>query len=589
MQKDMRNKVITLFAFASLLFSNGCEKLPVGDDFLEKPPSVDVTVDTIFSNLEYAKRYLFAGYNTLYYGLNIDFGMNNFLNTNMLESITDINHSNLAWTGAPGQYYSGLYNAAQENRQAIISKYPWYKTRHWDGIRIGYNFLKFSDRIPDVSETELKQLKAEARMFIAMHYTDIYRHFGGVPWMSKAVDVDDDMRFPRLTSKATMDSIVSMIDRAIPDLPWVISDLSNDDGRFTQAAAMGLKARVLLFGASPIFNSPTPYLDGEASQMNIMWHGGYDQNLWKRAADAAKELIDKIEAQGGYALVNTGDPRADFTNAYATRGNGEVLISVRKQFRSPMGRDYGVLPQISNHTSNPTFNFVQMFQMTNGLHVDEPGSGYDPNNPYVNRDPRLYESVVTNGDRYQGRTAALWVGGRERQNPNANLGFSGHYQRKFLMDRNPATSRGAITHWPYLRLPEIYMSYAEALNEFHNGPTAEAYTYANKARERVGMPGLRPGLSKEQFRAAILNERAVEFGYEEVRWFDLVRWKMEEDFKKPLYRMHITRNTDGTFNYQQIQLPDRHWATNWDPKWYFSALPYDQINMGYGLVQNPGW
>ncbi len=586
----MRNKIVTLFAIASMFFFIGCETLPLGDNFLEKPPSVDVTVDTIFSSLEYAKRYLFAGYRTLYYGLVIDRAEHNILDSNLLESITDINHSNLSWTGAPALYYSGLYNSSQEN--STDTKYAWNKPqRQWLGIRIGYNILKYADRIPDASEAEIKSLKAEARMFIAMHYTDIYRHYGGVPWMSKAVDVNDDMYFPRLTSKATIDSIVSMIDRAIPDLPWVISDLSNDDGRFTQAAAMGLKARVLLFGASPVFNSNTPYRDGEASQLNLTWHGGYDPNLWKRAADAAKELIDKIEAQGGYALVNTGDPRADFTRAYAARGNGEVLISTRREFRSPnqSARPYGVIPQITNQTSNPTFNYVQMFQMTNGLHWDEPGSGYDPANPYVNRDPRLYESVLTNGDRYQGRTAELWAGGRERVNPNANLGLSGHLQRKFLMDRNTATSVATITHWPYLRLPEIYMTYAEAINEFNNGPTADAYKYANKARARVGMPDLRPGMTREQFRAAILNERAVEFGYEEVRWFDLVRWKMVDDFRKPLYRMHITRNANGTFNYSQVQFPDRHWATNWDPKWFFSAIPFAEINKGYGLVQNPGW
>ncbi len=586
----MKNNIALLIAIISLLLATGCEEFPVGNDFLEKPPSVDVTGDTIFSKLEFAQRYLFAGYANLYYGIRTDLGARNMINPHLLEVLTDFDRSFITWGGA-ANYYNGGYNASTENTQAIMSKYPFYKVHIWQSIRIGYNFLKNIDRVPDVDENTKKTMKAEARMIIAMTYVDLYRHYGGgLPWLGRAVDVNEEMIFPRLTSLATLDSIVGLIDKAIPDLPWTIEDASNWDGRFTQAGAMGLKARLLLFAASPILNSDVPYLDGEASDKKMCWHGKFDPNLWKRASDAAKALIDKVESTGGYGLVNTGNPRLDFRNAYTQRNNGEVLISTRIQFRCATNLAWGMVGQIFNQGgSGPTYNYVEMFPMASGLPITDPNAGYNPDNPYINRDPRLYETILTNGDAFQNRTAELWIGGRERLSAAAVKGATGHQMRKFVLDQNTATSMGAITQWPSLRLAEIYLSYAEAINEYNNGPNSEAYRCVNLVRSRVNLGNLPSSLTKEQFREALLVERACEFGYEEVRWFDLVRWKREADFKKPLYRMNITKSGNN-FTYVKAEItPKRYWATNWSPKWYFSAFPPDEVNKGYGLVQNPGW
>ena len=440
-----------------MLYVIGCKDLPIGDNFLEKPPSVSVTGDTIFSKLESAQRYLFSGYEHLYYGIRIPTGDRNILNYCLLEALSDLDNSYLGWTGAPGMYYSGVYNSSIEGSDTWSSKYPFYKVHIWLSIRTGYNFLKNIDRVPDADENTKKTMKAEARMIIATTYTDPYRHFGGgLPWLSRAVDVSKEMKFPRLNSLATIDSIIGLIDKAIPDLPWTIADPSNWDGRFTQAGAMGLKARLLLFAASPVFNSGAPYLNGNAAQQKMTWHGKYDANLWKSAADAAKALIDKAEATGNYKLVKTGNPRVDFRNAYTQRNNGEVLISTRMQFRG--STPWGMMSQIlSDGTSSTNYNYVEMFPMANGLAITAPGSGYLATNPYVNMDPRMYETILTNGDAFQGRTAELWIGGRDRLTAVGMRGISGHQLRKFALDQNAATSMGAITQWPHLRLAEIYL------------------------------------------------------------------------------------------------------------------------------------
>lgn len=568
-----------------------CEKLKLGNDFLEKPPGTDVTIDTIFNSIELAERFLWHGYATLPYGLNINWSAKgNKLGMDLLECLTDINHSFMSWGGGALIYYNGQYSAALENT-SNNTKYHYTKEESWEGIRIAWIFIENSSRIPDASQSYIDQLNAEARMLIAVHYTDMFRHFGGLPWVNKAFYPSDDTNRPRLTARATLDSIVAMIDKAIPDLPWVIDDIENWDGRFTQAGAMGLKARILLFGASPLFNDDEPYLEGQASSELLTWYGAYDPTLWEDAAAAAKELIDKVNAEGGYQLVNTGNPRQDFQDAYYDRGNGEVLISTRTQYKSPgfWDKKYYFYQSAAKYgTACPTQEYVDMFDMASGLPAI-PANGWDPNDPWANRDPRLYETVLVNGDIFRGRTAELWIGGRERQSVGFNGTKSGYGLRKFLLDQDAATALYSVVHWPYLRLPEIYLSYAEALNEINGGPTPEAYHYVNIVRQRVELSGLPSGLSQEEFRAAVLKERACEFGYEEVRWFDLIRWKQEDRFTMTLHGTNTYNNGDGTFTYQLFEIAPRYWKEHWSPKWYLSAFPPDEVYKGYGLVQNPGW
>jgi hypothetical protein len=598
----MKNNIIILFAVG--LFSIlGCEKFPVGNDFLAKAPGVDVTKDTVFSNLKYAERFLWNSYSTLRYGLNTsldDWG--SVLGwTSTLEDITDLSIAYSVYTESYIYNY-GTYNADTENGGAY-TKYHYYTNGSIQGIRSAYIFLANIDRVPDVDPAYRKQLKAEALMIIACHYSDFYRNYGGVPWLSKAYSVTDDFsNIPRLTAQATCDSLVKLCDKAIADLPWTISNLAEWDGRFTKASAMGLKARILLFNASPLFNSETAYLDGEASSQNLTWHGGYDANKWQLAANAAHDLISQAEATGDYKLYHkTGNTyRQDFQEAYFTRGNGEVLISTRRFFKAPTAWDAYVF-HYSNYNwgaGEVTDTYVEMFPMANGLPITDPSAGYDPDHPFFNtagqavRDPRLYETALVDGDSYRGRTAELWIGGRERTSQAGEQSANGYNLRKFLLDRNAATSRGSVMHWPFLRLAEIYLTYAEASNEFNGGPDAEAYRCVNIIRNRVGLGNLPSGLTRDQFREAVIMERALEFGFEEVRWFDLVRWKRVDDFTKDLHGRDIFRTgtaPDYIYTRTQTTCPPRYWQTNWSPKWYLSAFPTNELNKAYGLIQNPGW
>ncbi len=613
----MKAKIIlsTITFFVMLLFS--CEKLEFGNEFLKKDDSGgDVNIDTIFNSYLYANRYLTSAYASLPYGLptaQTDKGFK--MAIDVLESLTDLNHTySLTWGTVNKNYYNMGYNSTTEAVSQFTTKYPFSGRGNWAAIRTCWNIIENADRIPADDKTpekilkrkeEIKKMKGEAKMIIALHYCDMYRHYGGLPWVDRTYKASEVPQLPRLGSLETLNKIVALIEDAEDDLPWAIAD-KNDDGRFTKAAALGLKARILLFGASPLFNDRTegPYLVENASNAKYTYHG-YQPDLWQRAADAAKELLDGAEANG-YRLVNTGNYRKDFQDAYYKRNNGEVLISTRVRFA---GLDFWNAAYIWNAAASeygvacPTKEYVDMFPMANGMKTTDPGSGFDPKYPYASRDPRLYETVLVNGDpQFQGRTVELYedgTGASTKTNGRETLFGSplirtGFKVRKFLLDtdRNFASNtRGLPVHWPYLRLAEIYLTYAEALNEVNGRPTPEAYEAVDKVRNRVGLGNLKRDLDKDAFNEAIITERALEFGYEEVRWYDIIRRKMDYVFKNRLHGEYTiaTNAAKTTFKYETRELPKRGWSENFSRKWYLSAFPATEVNKRYGLIQNPGW
>lgn len=615
------NIVIILLIAASLSLVCGCEKLPFGGNFLTKAPGVDVTVDTVFNKMEYAERYLTGAYDYLRYGLVVNGNAANetsraqpdpwtaIMGRDIMASITDEIQSYLPDGGAWTIWYSGLYDANTESRgqqgtnypPGASSRYNFTQEYSWAAIRICYNFLKNVDRVPDADAAYVKKLKAEAYGIIACMYTDMFRNFGGLPWIDHAYTITEITgQMPRLTAQATCDSIVKLCDKAIADLPWAYqgADLVNFDGRLTGGGMMGLKARALLFNASPLFNSSAPYLDGNGAQQKLAWHGGYDAERWKKAMDAAHDLIVKGEATGDYGIYHKAGNsfRKDFQEAYYLRGNGEQLITTRKFFRSPSNTtpaDYIFYRDGINGsgTITVTLDLVDAYPMLNGKPISDPTSGYNPNDPFNNRDWRLKETVTVNGDVWQGRTAEMWIGGRERLTEAGKKAATGFFLRKFLLEENSATSLNSIICWPYLRMAEIYLSYAEASNEYKGAPDAEAYRCVNIVRNRVGLPDLAAGMTKEQFREAVITERQCELAIEEVRWYDMARWKRETDFTKRLRGLNIYRSASApyTYTYTQFLLPTRAWQVNWSPKYYLLAFPNDEILKGYGLIQNPGW
>ena len=583
--------ILPVGLFIAVLSFSSCEELKFGNDFLDqKPEQIGINLDTVFSKKYYAMQVLTKAYTTLPYGIPAATGPK--LAGDLLDAITDLSYSTLTYGGGKLLYYVGAYSAGKEGNQ---SKYLFNNASAWNGIRYGWLMVENVDRVPDMTELEKKRAKADAKLIIATHYADLLRHFGGFPYLDHAVTVNEAHYFERQTFEQSVSKIVGLINDAMYDLEWRVSD-KNDDGRMTRAYAMGLKLRVLLFAASPLFNDNEPYLAGDASDAKMTWYGNYDVNRWKEAEAAGKAFMEELERNSQYDLVQPVTETVDgyreaFRKAYFTRDNGEVLLSVRRNYKNNYADIFCGDPNNYAQVQCPTLAYANLFPMADGN--DFPAD-FDwasaPVDPFANRDPRFYETILTNDRPYKNRKSQLYVGGLDRT--SASKDGTGLLLYKFSQDYTTATSVGAVDIWPAMRLAEVLLSYAEAINEANGGPNTEAFDLVDRVRKRVGLSGLDRSMDQKEFRQAVLRERACEFGYEEVRWFDIVRWKNAEAFKAPIQgvNMFIDKTKPTGYRYEIFTItPERVWKNQWSPKWYLSAFPTNEIDKAYGLVQNPGW
>lgn len=640
-------------AAAALFAASSCSDLKFGNDFLEKAPGADMTLEQIFSSKLYAERELIGAYASLRTCLTVHSNNGNYefqnggnkIGWDNLDTMTDLMQSHCTWGGVIKTYYAGTYNAEAENEGSGKFGFLPDQEGAWTGIRRAWIFINNVDRVPDMTDEEKKVRKGEARMIIALQMHEMLRHFGGVPILEDYATPENEMTadYSRKTVRQCVDFIVNMCEQAAKELPWTVADA--DNGRMTAAGALALKARVLQLAARPLFNASTPYLQAQeptaANKASVKedpglmtWLGSYTQENWQAVADACEDFFKKNTENGdAYRMVmpQTNDAegyRQAFSTCYADRESPEIIIHTGRAIptysntyhrfyfgltdEGQAGRGYG--------GGCVTLNFVDMFTAADGTPSDYrkwlSDHGHDGtvyNNPFTGKDPRLYETVLIAGDRYRTRCAETWIDGLEHgssANPKCATGF---IIRKFLWDYNDEFLNKA-TNSAYIRLPELYLMYAEALNEL--GRSQEALSWLNKTRTRVGLPEMTlPNAAKlhsgqalpdypecslkgdKYLREEILDERAREFCFEEVRWFDIAFWKREDLMRKILYGIQITRKS-GSFEEGNLVLTysdpskmdqGRIWQDKFSPKWFLSAFPSDEINKGYGLVQNPGW
>lgn len=432
--------------------------------------------------------------------------------------------------------------------------------------------------------------KKEARFLRAYFYFELIKRYGGVPIFTAPLTLESDFKnIQRNTLQECVDFIAeecSVLGGEGPlgeeeALPVVYN---NDNlGRVTRGAALALKSRLLLYAASDLWNNES-WAEGYAHPELICLEKRDRTERWKEAAKAAKAVIDLASA-AGYDLM---DKYTDLGKTYQSpelilvrRINGNTNTFERNNYPTGFPNGGGGI--------TPSQNLVDAYEMTDGSKFDWNNPEHAAN-PYANRDPRLSMTVYTNGATFQNTVIETFEGGANKDVKNGTL--TGYYLRKFVDYNINLVSNGTSNHpWPIFRISEIYLNYAEALNESDPG-NPDILIYANKTRERsdVNMPPIQNS-SQNEIRERIRNERRVELAFEDHRLWDARRWMTATaELNAPLMGVKIVRDSnDGTFTYEKVNVENRVFT----PKMYFYPIPgsvmlNEQVSAA-GWSQNPLW
>lgn len=516
----------------------------------------------------------------------------------------------------------------------------WQSSRHV--IMYLNNFLSYAQNVNWSDDERINQafklrLSGEAYGLRALFMYNLLRAHGGwgddgvlygVPIVTEPEGASTDFNVPRNTFKDCMDSLMADVNRAIELLPEDYKDASMETdipaqyraigitnpveynricgvhfgGRMSARIAEAIRAMATLMAASPAFSEGSGY-------------------TWEQAADYAAVVIDHIDrgqavADGGSVDALTGVASNGYTwyanaSEIADLGAGvnpaEIIWRGGRNNENPLETDNFPPTLYGNGRINPTQNLVDAFPMANGYPITDERSGYDPNDPYTGRDPRLTTYILVNGGT-AGISNSVIITGNYGTTTNDQLNQenrystrTGYYMKKHLrqdVNLNPSSLNRQFHYTAYIRTTEILLDYAEAANEAY-GPKGtgshaySAYDIIKAIRARAGVGGTNdPYLeemanSKETMRELIRNERRLELCFENKRFYDLRRWQVPlEQLNETARGMQITQNAStAALIYTPITVENRAFKDYM----YWGPVPYSECLKFSNLQQNKGW
>ena len=562
-----------------MFFNTACvEKFAVGDAFLEKAPGVDVNIDTIFTNAEYTRNFLWSAYGQIY----CIYTSGNMMNGSPIHALSDSYHCFCSWGGPSQSYYPGsVTEDAQDTDNSNFQGKFSYSTKNptaeadgrvsiYETVRKCWQIIENIDRVPDMTDDEKSRLKGEAYTIMASRYFDAFRNFGGLCLAKKAYAVGENFEGGRSTAMQTVEFIDSLIVCAIEE-PGFIWNLPNADqaqwsGRLTRASARALRAKLWMHAASPLFNNKAAYEQyspgkvTEFTNIEHVWFGKEDPTLWNRCLKACEEFFQDNEANGNYYQLiqpvtqDEAGYRMAFRNAYRYRNdetNHEKLFDAHPtQWLSSTGTDGVIdvngwgwgwkgfaLDGIRQGGVVPTNELMECFGMQDGRvfpYEDIYGAGNNPDgiDIFKDRDPRLYETMLVARESFPSSVVGTydgksyidnWVNGTfllsKYSNTKPEELKTGYRLFKWFFDFDGGKMDDKFIGVSYIRLAEMYLIYAEALAE--TGNLKGALDQLHVVRSRVGLgrledmnPGLNLTTNKDNLINEILRERNCEIGAE---------------------------------------------------------------------------
>ncbi|MFV0266084.1 MAG: RagB/SusD family nutrient uptake outer membrane protein, partial [Draconibacterium sp.] len=487
--------VIVLVAYLT-----SCEDMM--GDFLEKAPGVDVTEDTIFSSQVQVETFI-AG--TYLQGLHSilplidDNDMSGNQHFAMTECSSDEGEPESDW------YPQTMWQTGSVEAVNIDYAEDAKWSARWQAIRRCNILIERIEAVPGINQDYISQVKGEALFIRSLTYFEMLKRYGGIPIVDMRLDVNADLLLPRNTIKEVVDYIVKGCTEAAGYLPDTYS--SGYRGRATKGAALILKSKTLLYAASPLFNTNNPYID-LGTNNNLICYTNYDNNRWQLAVDAAKAVINWAPI-GGIALVTDQGVDKNYKYVWEVNDNQEIILANKQAgyvnlwsfpWNTLIPKTFGW----SWDGMSAPLNFQKLYEKKDGTPQTWEG-GNDLNLKYLEMDPRFAQTFAYNGAYWSDNFpyVAIYQGGA-----HSGSCKGGVHIHKRVPDAL-GYGRPQVPNNILFRLAEAYLNYAEALNEVQ-GPVPEAYEAVNIIRSRSGMPDLPTGLSKEDFRKHVHNERAVE-------------------------------------------------------------------------------
>ncbi|HEY8919779.1 MAG TPA: RagB/SusD family nutrient uptake outer membrane protein [Chitinophaga sp.] len=596
MNKNLIYRSVLLFVMISCSFA--CKK------YLDQVPDDRITIEEVFHKKATSEQYLANVYSY------VDDESNQWDGWPWLANSDE---GDITWSKYT-IYDLNIGNISAGNN--LFEKWGYY----YNGIRSAGYFIAHIDENEEIRSLNGQQLidqyKAEARCLRAYYYFMLMRQYGPVVLVSDTLTPPDapaaDMQLPRSPFDNCVDFVVTELDKAAAVLPLtpVSNGLSADReyGRATKGMALAIKARLLLYAASPLYNGNTDMAGFRNADGTVLISQTYNQEKWKRAADAAKAVIDL----NLYSLYKDpgGDPVKTAQGILLEPWNNEQIF-VRKN-NSLWDWDVNAMPRQAGGWCGiaATQEQVDAYFMKDGRSIRESSlysetgftdvNGVQVFNMYMNREPRFYAAITYNNSIFQGGNmsaqapVSFFVSGPNGKNGHpTDWSKTGYLIRKNVGPQTNAGSGGNGQHQNrplvLFRLGEIYLNYAEALNEYAPG-NADILKYLNLLRERAGIPQYGAGnnplpapAGQSEMRNKIRAERRVELAFEYHRWFDIRRWKIAPQVMGDLHGMNINQN--GNSFYQRIVAVKHLWL----PGSYWFPISQYEMDRGRLMVQNPGW
>jgi len=515
------------------------------------------------------------------------FGFAGAFYTPLRDGFTEIDNNLFAIVSDEAQDNLPTYDALYYNQGLIsetINPESFIYKSYYEGIRAANDFIDYAqdadkyiligkDPVVDanaiaIDKQNVSWLRAESHIAKAFYYSELIKRYGGVPIVTQTLQKSGKISIPKSTYEEVVEYIVKEIDdnKANLQVNWKTSAFGGYDGRFTLGAALAIKARVLLYAASPLHNPNN------------------DIEKWKRAAAACNELITTPGL--GLALNQF---YGSYFRGSATLTSAETIFAIRRPANNTIEKEnYPIATPGGKGAISPSENLVADYEYTGAP---------NPSDPYANRDSRLANTVVYNGSTWNSRVIDFSPGGTDDMT-KANGSKTGYYLKKFLNDNLNLVQNATAQHnWVVFRYAEVLLNYAEAMNEAYgadnnNGYTKTARQAINEVRARSAMPAVNIATttSKDGFRIAAKHERRIELAFEGHRYWDLLRWKDAETvLNQPILGVKVTKvsSNPNVWSYQKVNASTRKF--NPASNYLYPFTRTEIVNSNGTLVQNPGY